>query len=203
MIWYFNRKKIQTRSLLQLGYLAVIGFWLMTFISGYIHGHYNHFKNTISELGAIGTTSEMFTSSSLVFISLLTTLFSIAFYRASKEKQLSVVPAILSFAMPVTLIWAGIFTLGNEFHTLTGPLPFLIIFCSLLAYLLWKKDRTFLRLRIFSLLSFFIMTLILLRFITPFGNEYEGLVQRFFYFGWTVWTISITYFFSKTKEVVS
>jgi hypothetical membrane protein len=183
--------------LLYCGYGVTVLFWIMTFISGQIHGNYNHSKNVISELGAIGTKSEFFTSSSLMLLSLLGILFSIGFYRVSKIKKISVIPAILSFAMPVTLIWAGIFTLGNEFHNATGPTPLLIMIGSLLSYLLWRKNKELSQLRKISLVSFIIMLLILARFIKPFGMEYEGLVQRFFYAGWTIWTISTSYYLSK------
>ncbi len=194
---YFNRNKIDTIKFLQLGYVVTIAFWLMTFISGFIHGHYDHLKNVISELGGIGTASEMFTSSALLLISLLSIFFSVGFYRASKMKGLSVIPAILSFVMPITMAWAGIFTLGNEFHGLLGPLPFLIILASLLSYLLWPNNKALPGLKKLSLLGFFIMMLILLRFIKPFGYEYEGLIQRFFYLGWSTWTIGIATYLPK------
>lgn len=194
---YKYRSRLNNAKLLYFGYGAILLFWCMTFVSGAIYGNYNHFKNVISELGAIGTKSEIFTSSSLMVLSLLSIVFSIGFYRTSKKFGLSVIPAILSFSMPLSMIWAGVFTLGNEFHSVAGPLPFLMIFGCLIAYLLWKNNKKFSALSNISLLSFFISALIMLRFLKPFGYEYEGLIQRFFYLSWTVWTISITYYFSK------
>jgi hypothetical protein len=35
------------------------------------------------------------------------------------------------------------------------------------------------------------------KIIQPFGLEYEGLVQRFFYFGWTVWLFALSYLLLK------
>ena len=201
-LFYYNRNKINTVNLLYLGYITTVLFWLITFISGLIHGNYNHFRNVISELGAIGTKSEIFTSSSFVFLSVLCTLFSIGFYKASKAFKLSVIPAVSSFVMPVTMLWASIFTLGNEFHSLTGPLPFLLIIGCLLAYLLWKKNKEFSKLRMLSLFSFLIMMLILLKFTKPFAFQNAGLIQRFFYLGWTVWTISISYYFLKSLKAL-
>jgi hypothetical membrane protein len=194
---YLYRQLINTIILLYLGYVSAILFWIVTILSGYIHGNYNHFKNVISDLGAIETKSEIFTSTSLILLSALCILFSIGFYRASRTFRISIIPAILSFFMPLTIFWAAIFPLGNEFHSLTGPLPFLTILGSLLSYLLWKKSREFSELRLLSLISFFVMMLILLRFIKPFGNQFEGLVQRFFYLGWTIWTLSTSYYFIK------
>jgi hypothetical membrane protein len=197
IILCYNRKRINTRLFLLFGYLTTILFWAMSFISAHIHGNYNHFKNTISELGAIGTKSEIFTSTFLIFLAFLNILFCIGFYRASKAKQISLIPSILSFVMPPTMIWAAIFTLGNEFHSLTGPLPFLIIIGSVLSYFLWNDENKSKGLKANILISFMVMMLILTRFIKPFGYEFEGLVQRFFYLGWTIWTIGISYFFLK------
>ncbi|MCC6727298.1 MAG: DUF998 domain-containing protein, partial [Saprospiraceae bacterium] len=143
---YLNWDKFSTERLLYFGFAAPILFWLMTFLSGAIHGNYNHFKNVISELGAIGTKSEIVTSLLLIVLAVICTFFSIGFYRASKKFRLSTIPAILSFGMPITMIWASIFSLGNEFHSLTGPLPFLIILGCLLSYLLWRRNKGFLEL---------------------------------------------------------
>ena len=197
ILLYLYKNKINTKRFLYFGYATPLLFWCMTFLSGVIHGNYNHFKNVISELGAIGTKSEVFTSSALMILAVLCIIFSIGFYRASQKFKLSIIPAILSFSMPITMVWAGIFTLGNEFHSLTGPLPFLIIFGFLLSYLLWKRNNEFSELRKTSLICFLISVLILLRFLKPFGYEYEGLIQRFFYLAWTIWTVSINHYLSK------
>jgi hypothetical membrane protein len=201
ILFYLKRKQINTIYLLRLGYFQALLFWGIVFISGEIHGDYNHLKNVISELGAIGTRSEVFTSTSLIVLATLCTLFSFGFYKASIELELSIVPAILSFSTPVSLAWAAIFPLGNEFHGMTGPLPLLIILASLLVFLMWKKEKTLFSIRNFSLLSFFIMSLILLRFIKPFGISFEGLIQRFFYLGWTLWIVTISHLLKKSLDI--
>ena len=193
---YLSRKKLNTNLLLACGYITTVLFWTMTLISGYIHGYYNHFRNTISELGAIWSKAETFTSVSLLLTAAMNILFCIGFYRASKTRKLSTVPAVVSFAMPLTMIWTSVFTLGNEFHSSAGPLPLLVIIAAALCVLLWK-DKQVHALRISSLVSFVLMMLLLSRFLKPFGMKYEGLVQRFFYLGWTSWTISVSLFLSK------
>ena len=197
---FLYRGKTSITRLLYFGYIAPVFFWLLTFLSGAIHGNYNHIKNVISELGAIGTKSEIITSVSAIFLSIFCVLYSIGFCKLSRRMKLSVIPAILSFIMPVTFLWIAIFPLGNELHNSTGPLPLGMILGSLLSYFLWRKDKELSKLNVLSLVSFFIMLLLLTRFIKPFGQQYEGLTQRFFYFGWSVWTVSITYYFSKKQK---
>lgn len=196
-IIYLKRDQVNPRYLLMLGYFIPLLFWITTFVSGHIHGNYNHLKNVISELGAIGGESEAVTSSFFILLAALSVLFSIGFYRASKRLKVSSIPSVLSFSKPVTLAWAAIFPLGNEFHSLTGPLPLLVALASLLSFVLWKRREELFQARLLSLASFFIMALIFLRFVRPFGIVYEGLVQRFFYLGWSLWTITISYFFIK------
>ena len=197
---YIKWNSLPIKKLIRIGIIIPVLFWLTTIISGIIHGNYIHYKNVISELGAIGTKSEIFTSSSFVIISILSLLFSTGFYISSKKLKLSVIPAILTFSMPIAFLWAGIFPLRNEFHNLTGPLPLFLIFGALLTFILWRKHQIFKKLRILSLASFFIMLLLLLRFIEPFGLEFEGLVQRFFYLGWSIWFISISIFILRRLE---
>jgi hypothetical membrane protein len=197
LLAYVLRRRIKALPILYLGYAVPLLFWVVTIISGQLHGNYHHLKNVISELGAVGSKSEVFTSSSFVCLSLLSTLFSIGFYKALRTLKLSVLPAVLSFSKPISMTWAAIFPLGNEFHHVTGPLPFLTVLGSLSAFLLWKNGVGVSALRFTSLLCFLIMLLILTRFIRPFGLEYEGLVQRFFYFGWTVWMMALSYLLSE------
>ena len=51
---YKIRKVLILKQLLYLGTIIPILFWIITLISGHIHGNYVQYKNTISELGAIG-----------------------------------------------------------------------------------------------------------------------------------------------------
>ncbi len=206
-LFFIYKSKRNFTAFLFCGYVSPILFWFITFISGAIHGNYNHLKNVVSELGAIGTRSEFFTSVCLLILSFLSLLFSIEFYKLSRKLKLSTLPELSTFFMPVTFLWAAIFPLGDELHTATGPLPLFVALGNLLSYILWKKDNEFSKINNLILVSFIFMMLLLTRFIKPFGQQYEGLTQRFFYFGWSIWTISITYYFNvkikKQKGIIN
>jgi len=83
ILFCIYRNQIYFLHFLYFGYAAPTLFRLMTFASGLIHGNYNHLKNVVSELGAVETKSEIFTSTFLIIISILGCLFSIGFYKAS------------------------------------------------------------------------------------------------------------------------
>jgi hypothetical protein len=154
ILLYVLQRRIDALPLLYDRYAVPLLFRVVTGISGKLHRDCHHLKSVISELGAIGTKLEVFTSSSFVVLAELSTLFSIGFYKASKTLNLSVVPAVLSFSKPLSLTWAAFFPLGNEFHNSTGPVPFLIVLASLSAFLLWKRGVV-VSLRRTSLVCFF------------------------------------------------
>jgi hypothetical protein len=197
LLLFVLRRRLAALPLLYVGYAVAFLFWICTIISERLHGHYHHFKNVVSELGAIGTNSEVFTSTSFILLAFSSILFSVGFYKASKLLHLSVIPAVLSFSKPFSMMWVAFFPLGNEFHSITGPLPLLTALGSLSAFILWRRGTGFSLLRMASLLCFLVMMLILTRFIRPFGLTYEGLVQRFFYLGWTVWIVTLSYLLTK------
>jgi hypothetical membrane protein len=196
-LFYPVGKMVRSKTLMRFGYPAILLFWTMTIVSGQVHRDYNHFRNTISELGAIGTSSEGLTSYSLFFVAAFYAIFCLGFYKASKEIKLNLLPSIVSLVMAIGMIWAGVFTLGNEFHSLLGPLPLLIVLACLLSFLQWKDKYGLRQLAKLSLFSFIWMMLLFTRFIEPFGHRFEGLIQRFFYLGWSMWTIGIIYFLSR------
>ena len=197
----YRKKVLSLRFLLRLGIVCSILFWLITFIAGFIQENYVHYRHTISELGLLESRAEIFTAIALLFLSLLGILFCIGFYRVSKKYKVSTLPALLNFSFPISMLWAAIFPLGNEFHHLIGPLPLLTIFAALLAFLLWRKQPGFQKISRLSLLCCIIMLFLFLRFIQPFGFEYEGLVQRFFYLGSTLWWgILSSYFIKRGNE---
>ena len=103
LLAYVLRRRIAVLPLIYFGYAVPVLFWITTIISGQLHGNYHHLKNVISELGAVESSSEVFTSVSFVFLALLSTLFSIGFCKTSRRLNMSVVPAVLSFSKPVSM----------------------------------------------------------------------------------------------------
>ncbi len=68
--------------------------------------------------------------------------------------------------------------------------------CALLAIFIWL-GRSSWPLRVYSLIGFLLMMLLLTRTIPSIQNQYPGMVQRFFYLGWTFWSVAISIQFLK------
>jgi hypothetical membrane protein len=189
-LFIYKKRKLLSTKLHYLGTAIPILFWVTSFVSGFIHGNYNHFKNTVSELGAIGTKSELFTGLALISLAFLCILFTIALYQKLKQLQLSIIPALLTISMPIGILWAAAFPMGNEFHGTLGSLPLLLLFACSFSIYFWRGAH-FNKTRILSFISLLIMCGIFLRFNSPFNTHYEGLVQRFFYLGWSIWYVGL------------
>ena len=199
-IIFYKATSIHSIKLTQFGLITPLLFWLFTIIAGFIHGNYNHFKNAVSNLGEIGSTSEIIMAIFTLSLAISSMLFSIGFYKASKQYKQNVLPAVLSFAMAISFLWAAIFPSGHQLHGTLGPLPILIIIGALLLALFWKNTNQSNNIKLWSVVSVLIMLLFVLRFIPSIQQHYEGAIQRTLYIGWSTWFISLYFYFKTLKK---
>jgi len=196
---YSKRKAFKLIPLLYLGIITPLLFWLATITGGFIHGNYNHLHNVVSELGAIGTRSEIFMSSAEMLISILSVYSVIGFFKACKQIGLSVIPVMTILSLSISMLWAAIFPMHHELHGSLGPVPLFLNAGVLLAIVLWKGKKLLI-FRLVSLISFLLMLLIILRFIPNLRGNWEGLIQRLFYLGWSIWSIALSLIFIQMLE---
>lgn len=192
--------RLEPAHLLPLGIAAPIVFWGTTLLSGSMIDGYDHLADVVSELGVVGTKAEVLTSSAFVFLALLCVLFSVGLYKACRQQNISTVPAWLTLCIPISFIWAAVFPLGNELHGVLGPLPLLLPLGALLAFLFWRRKEGYAVISRLSLLSFGVMMLLFLIFIEPINGPYAGLVQRFWYAGWSIWSVSLSVCFLSSRR---
>jgi hypothetical membrane protein len=186
-------KPSTNKAFLLTGVFIPILFWTATFIAGQIHGDYNHFKNTISELGAIGTKSEQFMTVCTWLCTLLGIVFLVGLVTACSQLKLNKLPLIGVFGFSMMFGWAATFHSGNSLHSKSGPVLLLLLLGPILSLILWK-GKELNNIRIWSLTSFLIMLLILLRVISSetIQNNYTGLIQRFVHLGWSIWFVTLS-----------
>lgn len=189
-------QRIKPEHLLPLGVISPVLFWATTIVSGAMIADYDHVRNAISELGVLGTHTEVLTSSCFVAVSFTGALFLVGLYKACRQSRVSTTPVWLGLSMPVGMFWAAMFPMGNELHGLLGPLPLMLTLGSLSAFIFWKRREGLTLVSRLSLLSFFVMLLLFLIFVPSFNELYLGLVQRFWYVGWSIWSVSLAVCFS-------
>lgn len=186
-------KLTATHILLFTGILIPVIFWISTLIASSLYGDYDHFKGTISQLGAIGSPAEDFMTVSTWLNTFLSVGFLFGLMMSCRKFNLSLFPLIGVLGFTVMFGWAATFHSGNPMHSKSGPILLLLLLGPLLSMILWKGTdlRT---LRLLSFISLIIMILILLRAIPSemIRANYTGLIQRFVHFGWSVWFISLS-----------
>jgi hypothetical membrane protein len=202
-IIFYKAISVSSNQLIQFGVVTPLLFWLFTIIAGFIHGNYNHFKNAVSSLGEIGSSSEIIMAFFTVTLGISSMLFSIGFYKASKQHNQNILPAVLSFAMAISFLWAAIFPAGHQLHETLGPLPVLILLGALLVAIFWKNTYPSSNIKLWSVVSLFIMLLFVLRFIPSIQQNYEGAIQRTLYIGWSTWFISLYFYFKNGRRYIS
>ncbi len=185
-----------TRLLLFSGLLIPLIFWSSTIVAGILHGNYNHFRDTVSELGAIGTRSETLMTVSTWICTILGLIFFSGLVFVCRQLNLNKLPLIGILGFSIMFGWAATFHSGNPLHAKAGPTLLLLLTGPLLLTLLWKGGNLK-NLRLFSVLSFVIMLLILLRVIpsAAIRNNYTGLIQRFVHLGWSIWFAALSLHF--------
>jgi hypothetical protein len=200
-VTYSKRKVLRTIPLLYLGIISPLLFWVVTVTGGIIHGQYNHLHDVVSELGAIGTRSEIFMSCGEVLIAGLSVFSVIGFFKACKQTGLNALPVITILALSISMFWAAVFPMHHELHGALGPIPLLLNLGALLAFILWKGKK-FQSLRLASLIGFLFMSLIVLRFFPNLRGQWEGLIQRLFYLGWTIWSVAMSLSFIRIHGTI-
>lgn len=191
---------MKTKKLLYLGLIMPFVFWVSMAIAGELHGHYNPFVHTVSELGAIGTNSEDFTAAAMYGCAAMAVFYAIGLWRACTEMKVSVVPILAAPAAAVMFAWTAVFHLGNPLHGVIGFVPLLLFVGALFSVLLWKGQQQQ-TLRRLSLASLLVMALIFLRFVPALQHQFPGLIQRFFHLGWSIWFVAMSFSFIKQLNV--
>jgi len=190
------RQKLTLSFLLSLGIWIPVLFWTGAIIGGLIHGSYNHFSQVVSEIGAVGTRSEVFMSALTILLSVLSLYFIAGLIIACKRSKINILPVLTIFSFTIMFFFTGMFPMGNPLHVVTGPVFLFLNLGTLLAVILWR-DPGLRPVQGLSLLSFVLLSLIALKFVPYLQAQYPGLIQRFAHLGWSVWFIALAIGFRR------
>lgn len=192
---------MNTKSLLIMGTVSALIFWIGGTIAGFIHGNYNIISDTVSELGALRTKSHVFMTVVMYLSGVTGILFAIGAVKACRQAGISIIPAITTISIPLTTIWAAVFPSGTEQHPMAGPVVFVIYIGVIISLFVWR-DEMLKTLWIWSTISLVLLLGIFLRF-TSFFPYHEGLIQRFAHLGWSVWFVAINIELTKLLNLKS
>lgn len=191
---------MQTKYLLYMGSSIPVVFFVTTFVCGFIMGNYNHFSGMVSELGAIGTPSQFLFSSGLFLCSVLSLFFIVGLYRTCKITEINFIPVLIILFFSISIAGAGIFPLPLRLHLIMGMPSILLVFSPLMSLILWREKKQLSNIKLMSILSLFIMSLGFLAFMPDLLSNYQGLKQRFFHVGWSIWFFYLSFSFIRIHE---
>lgn len=191
---------MKTKYLIYLGSVIPLIFWATTIICGIILGNYNHLSGLVSELGALGTTTQYIFTTGLVLSSVLSVFFTVGLYKTCKLNGLNTIPILIILLYSFSIAGAALFPMPLRLHGILGSPSILLIFSPLLSLFLWKGEGKPSNIKQMSILSILIMSLGFLVFAPDFLSDYPGLKQRFFHIGWSVWFFYLSYSFAGLLE---
>ena len=187
---------IKNKKLIYSGVVAPCIFWTTIIICGIMTENYSHLTNLVSELGAMGTSTQYIFTVGLAVSSMFSVLFISALYKTAKQKGLSTIPILVILTFSFSILGAAIFPLPLRLHGILGSPSMLLPLSPLLAGILWKKSSIH-DIKLVSGLIFLIMMLGFLTLLPDVMSNYFGLKQRFFHVGWTIWFIYLSQRFIK------
>jgi hypothetical membrane protein len=190
---------MKNKSLLYTGILTPVIFWTTTIICGFVFGNYNHATRMVSELGAIGTSSQYLFTTGLVLSSVFSILFIIGLYKTAKARQMSTIPVLLILTFSFSICGAGLFPLPLRLHGILGMPSMFLLLSPLSCMLLWRKENIS-GIKYFPVLALAIMMMGFSVYMPDFLGEYIGLKQRFFHFGWSIWFVYLSLVFLKLNR---
>jgi len=182
---------MKIRHMLALGSVIPVIFWGTLTVCGYMMGDYSHLTRLVSELGAMGTRTQYMFTAGLLACAILSVLFVIGLTKASKERGISAIPALLILFFSISIGGAAIFPLPLPLHLWAGRPSILLFLSPLAALILWRGEKAPAAVRVWAIVSFLIMLLGFLAFMPDMLGAYPGLKQRFFHVGWSLWFIGL------------
>ncbi|MEN8153395.1 MAG: DUF998 domain-containing protein [Acidobacteriota bacterium] len=187
------------KRLVQSGFIIPIIFWGTTIISGLMTENYNHLRNLVSELGAMGTKTQYIFTTGLVLSSILSIFFVIGLYRSAKGTGLKTIPVLFILTFSFSIFGAAVFPLPLRLHGILGLPSMLLPLSPLLAMILWKT-RTIPGVKLTSGIILLIMALGFSVLVPDVMDNYFGLKQRFFHLGWTLWFLYLAGIFTGLEK---
>lgn len=169
------------------GIVVPIVFWATLTLCGILFEDYSHYSNLVSELGAIGSGTQVLFSSGLLFCSVLSLVFVLVLYQECQKNRISTIPVLVILTFTFSIAGAAIFPLPHPLHGILGSASVFLFLSPLLAVILWRRVQILERVRLFSVFSFLIMSFGFIAFFPGVLEDYPGLKQRVFHVGWSTW----------------
>jgi len=198
-----------TSSRLWFGPIAAALLSAGIFAVGLITPDYSHVRQTVSELGEVGSPGQVAFSVLLCLVAACLIVFASAVARSLRESGHSTLPAWFLGAMAVSTAGVGLFAFPEPLHNIFGMSETVGYQAPLVAALVCKTDPRAKRIKVFSiimyaavLLAIAINLIALVRPAEIWGQikPFFGVVQRSLFASWFIWCTGYAVLLMRTRR---
>jgi len=185
-----------TTKRLWFGPIAALLLFAGIVAVGLITPGYSHVRQTVSELGEVGSPGRIAFSVLLCLVAVCLILFASAVARTLREAGFSTLPAYVVGAMAISTAGVGIFSFPLALHNIFGMSETVGYQAPLIAALVCKMDPRANRIKWFSIIMYAVVLLAIaintIALVRPPDiwsqiKPFFGLVQRSLFAAWFIW----------------
>jgi hypothetical membrane protein len=193
---YWQALVIQTTYRLWFGPVATLVFLGGMFAIGSMIPNYSHIRQTVSELGEVGSPGRLAFSVLLSFVAVCLLVFASGVASTLRETRTSTLPAYFIGSMAVSAAGVGIFAFPHPLHNVFGMSELIGYQAPLMAALVSKTKPKAEQLSTFSVVMYILVLLAIAANLTTLNRSgmlfshirpFYGVVQRLLFAGWFVW----------------
>ena len=185
-----------TSSRLWFGPIAALLLFAGIFAVGLVTPDYSHVRQTVSELGEVGSPGQIAFSVLLCLIAACLIIFAGAVAHSLRELGHSTLPAWFLGAMAISTAGVGLFAYPEPLHNIFGMSETVGYQAPLVAALVCKTDPRAKRIKAFSIVMYVAVLLAiainLVALVRPAEiwsqiKPFFGVVQRSLFASWFIW----------------
>jgi len=185
-----------TSSRLWFGPIAALLLFAGIFAVGLVTPDYSHVRQTVSELGEVGSPGQIAFSVLLCLVAACLIIFAGAVAHSLRELGHSTLPAWFLGAMAISTAGVGLFAYPEPLHNIFGMSETVGYQAPLVAALVCKTDPRAKRIKAFSIVMYVAVLLAiavnLIALVRPAETwaqikPFFGVVQRSLFASWFIW----------------
>lgn len=184
-----------TSNRLWFGPIAVLIFLAGIFIIGLMTPGYSHIRQTVSELGEMGSPGQLAFSTLLCLVAVCLIVYASAVVRSLHDLGCLGLPAYFIGAMAISCAGVGIFAFPHPLHNVFGLSETIGLQAPLIAVLVCKAKPRMKQVTLFSIIMYAVVLLALTINLIPLFHPasrllikpFFGIVQRFLFASWFIW----------------
>jgi hypothetical membrane protein len=193
---YLRALALMKRIGLWFGPIAVLLFIAGTLAIGTMTPGYSHVRQTVSELGEVGSPGRFAFSALLCLIATCLVIFASAVAHAHRKLGCSTLPTYFVVAMAISCAGVGLFSFPHPLHNIFGMSETIGLQAPLVAALVCRRTSRAKQISKFSIVMYVVVlsaiAINLIPLVRPAGlwpliKPFFGIVQRFLFLSWFVW----------------